>query len=76
MAKHTGDEFLTVKEVAEAKGVPTNTIYRAISRGTLAATEKYGATVIRRADAEAYTPQRRQRPTQSKGQEEKGTGEA
>ena len=55
MAKEE-EELLTAQEVAEAKGVKVNTVYAAIGRGRLPTVQKYGKTLIRQSDADAFSP--------------------
>ena len=50
------DEYLTVNQVAVAKGVSRNAVYKAVRDGRLAATTLVGRVAIRRTDADTWTP--------------------
>jgi excisionase family DNA binding protein len=50
----SGDEWLSVGEVAELKGVPADTVRRRIQRERLPAIKKSGVWLIRRKDADAW----------------------
>jgi len=50
------EEWITVQEAAERKGVPAATIYAAIGRGTLPATTVLGRKVLTGGDLAAYEP--------------------
>ena len=57
--KTAAEEFVTVREAAALKGVPVQTLYKAIERGTLSPETVFGRIVLRRAQVEAYAPRPR-----------------
>lgn len=57
--KTAAEEFVTVREAAALKGVPVQTLYKAIERGKLAPQTVFGKIVLRRAQVEAYAPRPR-----------------
>ncbi len=57
--KTAAEEYLTIKEAAELKGVPVQTLYKAIERGKLTPETVFGKIVLPRAQVEAYTPRPR-----------------
>lgn len=52
-------EFVSVKQAAEEKGVPPDTVRRRIARGSLPATRVGEVLLIRRRDLEAWEVQRK-----------------
>lgn len=52
------DEYLSVSQVAQLKGVSRNAVYKAVSEGRLAAVRIAGVA-IRRTDAQGWTPKNR-----------------
>jgi excisionase family DNA binding protein len=56
MEKLEGVEYLTVAEVAQARGAAQGAVYQALHRGTLKGTRVLGRWLITPADADAWEP--------------------
>lgn len=64
------EALYTAQEVADMKGVKVNTVYAAIGRGRLSTVEKYGRTLIKQSDADAFNP--KPRPARRRGGDQAG----
>ena len=53
------DQYLSVSQVANLKGVSRNAVYKAVREGRLVSTKLVGVVAIRRSDAEAWSARSR-----------------